>query len=333
MLTRRSKMKKCNLWCVRAGSGGKYTESFIKGNYFAIGWNKLGDLSTIKNKSELYLLYEKEYPNDGKIVTGQQVGQIARFLLQIQPGDYVITPSSDTEKLLYGKVKSDPYYYQSGDDGGPCRHRRSITWNKKGLNRGDFSVPFQSTIRSALTVFSISQSDEFLKAIGHIDSVLKTEKQEQYNSYHVVLNQILELNPKEFEELVSHLLAALGFEDTEVTGKPHDGGVDVTGVLSVSNLVKIKVFGQVKRYKLGATIDANTVKKLRSSIPRDAQGVFITTASYQKKAREVVALDRDFPRIGLVNGHQLVDLLVEHWEDIPEKFQEKLGLRPGLVHA
>ena len=322
-------MKKCNLWCVRAGSG-RYTESFIKGNYFAIGWNTLGDLSIIKDRSELYPLYEKEYPNDGKIVTGQQVGQIARFLLEIQPGDYVITPSLNIEKLLYGQVTPDPYYYHSGDDDCPYKHRRLIKWYKNEYNRGDFSVPFQNTIRSSLTVFSISQSDEFLKAIGDIDLTLKDEKQELYNSYRVVLNQILELNPKEFETLVSHLLSALGFEGTEVIGKSHDGGVDVTGELNVSNLAKIKVFVQAKRYKLGAKINTNVVKKLRSSIPRDGQGVFITTANYQKKAREV-ALEPDFPRIGLINGHQLVDLLIENWNDIPKEFRDKLGLRPGLV--
>ena len=324
-------MKKCNLWCVRAGSG-RYTESFIKGNYFAIGWNTLGDLSMIKDRSELYPLYEKEYPDDGKIVTGQQVGQIARFLLEIQPGDYVITPSFNTEKLLYGQVTLDPYYYYSGDDDCPYKHRRPIKWHKNEYNRGDFSVPFQNTIRSSLTVFSISQSDEFLKAINRTDLILETEKQKKYDPYHAVLEQILQINDKEFEMLVSHLLTALGFEGTEVTGKSHDGGVDVTGELNVSNLAKMKVFVQAKRYKLGARIDTNTVKKLRSSIPRDGQGVFITTANYQKKAREV-ALDPDFPRIGLVNGHQLVDLLVEYWEDIPKQFQEKLSLKPGLVYV
>jgi restriction system protein len=46
-----------------------------------------------------------------------------------------------------------------------------------------------------------------------------------------------------------------------------------------------------------------------------------------------VALDAGFPRIGLVNGRQLVDLLVEHWEDIPLEFRERLGLRPGLVRV
>lgn len=144
------------------------------------------------------------------------------------------------------------------------------------------------------------------------------------------MNQILNLNAKEFETLVSYLLEALGFEETEVTGKPHDGGVDVTGELNVSNLAKIKVFVQAKRYKLNAKVGSNTVKKLRSSIPRTGQGIFITTANYQKKAKDV-ALDPDFPRIGLINGYQLVDLLIEHWDNIPKEFQEKLGLRPGLV--
>jgi restriction system protein len=44
-----------------------------------------------------------------------------------------------------------------------------------------------------------------------------------------------------------------------------------------------------------------------------------------------VALEPSIPRIGLVNGRQVVDLLVEHWSDIPEEFRTRLGLRPGLV--
>jgi restriction system protein len=62
------------------------------------------------------------------------------------------------------------------------------------------------------------------------------------------------------------------------------------------------------------------------------EGAFITTADFQDAASEV-ALETGFPRIGLVNGMQLVDLLVEHWNDIPEDFQIRLGLKPGLVRA
>jgi restriction system protein len=94
----------------------------------------------------------------------------------------------------------------------------------------------------------------------------------------------------------------------------------------------VKVFVQAKRYKLGAKVSANVVKQLRASIPSNGQGAFITTADFQKAAADV-ALQQGFPRIGLVNGRQLVDLLVEHWSDIPTEFQERLGLKQGLVPA
>lgn len=262
-------------------------------------------------------------------MVGQQVGQIGRFLLEIKARDYVITPAADTEWLHYAAVAPDPsYFYYPGDDGCPYRHRRRVQWAREPLKRSDFSVPFQSTMRSSLTVFSISQRDEFFKAVGRQDLVPKSLAQDPYR---VVLEQLLELAPTEFEILITELLAALGFE-AEHTGKVGDGGVDATGQLNVANLAKVKIFVQVKRYKLGTKVPAATVKSLRQSIPAGGQGAFITTADFQKAAREI-AIEQGFPRIGLVNGRQLVDLLVEHWQDIPQEFKDKLGLKLGLLRS
>lgn len=60
------------------------------------------------------------------------------------------------------------------------------------------------------------------------------------------------------------------------------------------------------------------------------QGAFTTTADYQKKAKEI-AVESGFPRVGLINGEQLVDILAEHWHDIPIEFREKMDLKVGLV--
>ena len=147
-----------------------------------------------------------------------------------------------------------------------------------------------------------------------------------------MLEQVLQLDDKEFEILIGHLLSGLGFEGSDVTGKTGDGGVDATGELNVANLAKVKVFVQAKRYKLGMKVSANTVRQLRQAIPFGGQGAFITTADFQSGATEV-AIEPGFPRIGLVNRRQLVDLLVEHWNDIPREFQERLDLKPGLVRA
>ncbi len=319
-----------NIWCVRA-EFGTYTEHFVGGGYVAIGWMPDTDLSQITSRDELYPPYKAAYPDDtSNIVIGQQVGQIARFLLEMQAGDFVITPASDTELLHYGQLAGDPsYVFATDDDGCPYRHRRRVKWAPQTLKRSNFSVPFQNTIRSSLTVFAISQRDEFLAAIGRKDLII-TSTTAAYDSYRVVLEQVLKLDDKEFEILVSHLLTALGFEGSEVTGKTGDGGVDATGELNVANLAKVKVFVQAKRYKLGTKVSANTVRQLRQAIPFGGQGAFITTAEFQRKAPDV-ALEPGFPRIGLINGRQLVDLLVEHWGDIPFEFQERLGLKQGLV--
>jgi predicted Mrr-cat superfamily restriction endonuclease len=321
-----------NVWFVRAANG-LYAKQFVEGGYMAIGWFRHRDLSGVQTREELYPLYQQAHPNDtSKIVIGQQVGQIARFLFEIAASDYVITPAPESEGLYYGVVADDPSYYfePNPTDGCPLTQRRRVKWAKQTLARGSFSVPFQNQIRATLTVFRVSRQDEFLAAVG--EQVPAKPTAQAYDPYAVVLAQILELDASEFEILVGHLLTALGFEGSEVTGKPGDGGVDATGELNVSNLAKVKVFVQAKRYAVGTKIAASVVKNLRQAIPFGGQGAFITTASYQPAAAEV-ALEPGFPRIGLINGHQLVDLLVEHWNDIPEEFRERLGLKPGLVIA
>jgi len=321
-----------NVWCTRA-EFGKYTNHFVKGGYIGIGYGLTGSLVDVSTREELTRLYKLAHPDvTSNLVIGQQVGQCARFLFEMKEGDYVITPGSDSELLNYGILNSKNYWFESSlSDECPYSHRRGVDWSRQVLHRSSFSVPFQNTIRSSLTVFGISQKDEFLltvKAEGHVSE----KKQIAYDPYETVLEQVLTLDDKEFEILVGYLLTAIGFEESQVTGKTGDGGVDATGILNVANLAKVKVYVQAKRYKRGSKINANTVKQLRTAIPVGGQGAFITTADFQSSASEV-AVENGFPRIGLINGKQLVDLLVEHWVDLPLEFRDRLGLRIGLIKA
>ena len=98
------------LYCVRADFG-TYTKHFIDGNYVAIGWLPNNDLSTITTREQLYPLYKAEYPNDtSNVVIGQQVGQIARFLLEMKTGDFVVTPAQNTEFIYHGIVEPNSYF-------------------------------------------------------------------------------------------------------------------------------------------------------------------------------------------------------------------------------
>lgn len=322
--------KNIELYCVRA-EFGTYTQHFLDGGYVAIGWLPENDLSRIKSRDELYPFYKAAYPKDtSNVVIGQQVGQIARFLLEINSGEYVITPARNTEFIYYGIVQEDSYYFADDLDGCPYLHRKRVKWHKEPIQRSQFSVPFQNTIRSSLTVFYISHKKNFFTTIGKPQLVPDSDQKLEYDYYTSILNRILKLDDQEFEILITHILNALGFEGSEHTGKVGDGGVDATGELNVANMAKIKLFVQAKRYKLGSRISANVVKALRANIPSGGQGAFITTAGFQKKAKEI-AIESGFPRIGLIDGEQLVDILAEYWNDIPNDFKDKLELKTGLI--
>ncbi len=317
------------IWCVRAVYG-KYAQQFLEGAYIAIGWLDKVDLSDVNSREQVWNLYVDYYKEDtSSYVIGQQVGQISRFLHEIKPGDYVITMPENTNIIYWGIVEDKPYYFSDTKDGCPFPHRRKVKWHNEPVLRANFSVPFQNSIRSSLTVFWVKHKNNFFEVIGKKDLIPYQEFKTSESNYDTVLNRLMELDATEFELLVTHILTALGFE-AEHTGKVGDGGVDATGELDINNLAKIKLFVQVKRYDINKKISDAQVKDLRKNIPYGGQGAFITTCDFTEKALEI-ATDPQFPRIGTMNGKQLVDVLVQQWNEIPTDFKEKLGLKKGLI--
>ena len=215
----------------------------------------------------------------------------------------------------------------------PYQHRREVEWSKEKLDRHSFSLAFQKTLGSAVTVFNVRHVNEFLERIGEQIPTppIAMLQSEQVKPYGLAIEQILMLSPTDFEHLVGHLLTAIGF-DIEVTQPVADGGVDFHGVLNVSNAAEVNITGQVKRYQPSSKITARPIRDLRGRIPIGSQGTFVTTSDYTKDARRVAKED-GFARVGLINGEQLVDLLTQHWQAIPDEFRDTLGLKPILVPA
>jgi restriction system protein len=123
--------------------------------------------------------------------------------------------------------------------------------------------------------------------------------------------RLLAMKPGEFEELISQLLAEMGFEMVEVTKLSGDGGIDVRGTLVVGDVVRIKMAVQVKKWKLKNNILAPVVQQVRGSLGAHEQGLIITTSDFSAGAIKEAAQPDKTP-IALMNGEQLVMLLMEH---------------------
>lgn len=124
-----------------------------------------------------------------------------------------------------------------------------------------------------------------------------------------LLAQLREVDPTEFETLVGELLIALGFSSVTITGRSGDGGIDARGTLVVGDAIRISMAVQAKRWK--QNIQAPIVQQVRGSLGTHEQGLIITTSEFGKGAREEAARANAVP-VGLMNGEQLVGLLVEH---------------------
>lgn len=123
--------------------------------------------------------------------------------------------------------------------------------------------------------------------------------------------RLLALTPTEFEELVSVLLAEIGFEDIEVTKRSGDGGIDVRGTLVVGDVVRTRMAVQAKKWKPQNRVQAPTVQQVRGSLGTHEQGLIITTSDFSSGARTEAARPNAVP-VALMNGEQLIALMAQY---------------------
>jgi restriction system protein len=121
--------------------------------------------------------------------------------------------------------------------------------------------------------------------------------------------RLMAMKFEDFEDLVGVLLAELGFEEVAVTPRRGDKGIDVRGTLVVGDAVRIRMAVQVKRWK--DNVQAPTVQQVRGSLGTHEQGLIITTSDFSVGARKE-AIRPDAAPVGLMNGQQLINLLLEH---------------------
>lgn len=124
-----------------------------------------------------------------------------------------------------------------------------------------------------------------------------------------LLKRIKNMEPYDFENLVSQLLLALGFEEVEVTSRSNDGGIDVRGTLVVGEAIRTRLAVQVKRW--AKNVQAPVIQQVRGSLGTHEQGLVITTSNFSKGAREEAVRANTTP-VGLMDGDQLVDLLIQN---------------------
>lgn len=130
-----------------------------------------------------------------------------------------------------------------------------------------------------------------------------------------LLQKTLDQSPQFFEQLVVDLLVKMGYggsfaNSAMVTQFSHDEGID--GIIYEDKLGLDKIYIQAKRYGVDKTIGSPQIQQFAGALAmqKATKGVFITTSSYTKDARDCVGrLDK---KIVLIDGKELAHYMIEY---------------------
>jgi len=140
-----------------------------------------------------------------------------------------------------------------------------------------------------------------------------------------LLDALLKLKPDAFERLCQRLLRESGFVEVRVTGRVGDGGIDGVGIVRLGGLLGFPVLFQCKRYR--DSVSPSEVRDFRGAmVGRADRGLFITTGTFTRKAREEATRD-GAPPIDLVDGEQLLEKLKELNLGVSIKMVEEVSIR------
>jgi restriction system protein len=176
-----------------------------------------------------------------------------------------------------------------------------------------YAIGSTSNINSSKEVVSTKEDPD--------EEMTPTEQLEK--AYHSIVDDLaadllqktLEQSPYFFEHLVVDLLVKMGYggsfaNSAQVTQYVHDDGID--GIIYEDKLGLDKIYIQAKRYKLDNTVGKPQIQQFSGALDEQkaTKGVFITTSSYSKEAKQYVQnLNK---KIVLIDGQELARYMIEY---------------------
>ncbi|MEQ8192029.1 MAG: restriction endonuclease [Candidatus Eremiobacterota bacterium] len=128
-----------------------------------------------------------------------------------------------------------------------------------------------------------------------------------------LLECIMKCSPQFFENLVIDLLLAMGYGGSrkdagQAVGKSGDGGID--GIIKEDRLGLDNVYIQAKRWD--STVGRPVLQAFAGALigKKANKGVFITTSSFSKDARDYV--NTISPNLVLIDGKELANLMIDY---------------------
>jgi restriction system protein len=313
----------------------------VEDGFVAIGWSEAGDLTDVPDDRDAFkTLLRERFPDTSESWVANAAGQLLRFRHVMNRGDLVVYPRRADRTVNIGRIAGDYAYEPSRSEDYP--NVRAVEWLKAGLPRDQFTQGCLYEFGSAMSVFAITtHAVEVLTAIGSqapqaehseassaVGPAVPPSEDEpsigrisELTQDYVLKTFQTELKGHGFAQFCGWLLEAVGYT-TQVSPPGTDQGVDI--IASEDPLGVRQPLLKVQCKSGGGAIGAQDVQALNGTLGPTDQGVFFAVGGFTAPAKHAAA---GMPRMRLIGPLELVELVLDYYEKLPDEAKQALPLR------
>ena len=321
------------IWMVRVPKGQEIIQKARDEGIVGISYRVAEDISQIHDKTRLKDMYLQNNPDAGSGRINSAVGQLFRFVHEINNGDWVLTPDRDKRSVLYGKIVSDYLFVPNGLFPGKS-HSRKVKWQGE-FNRDEMSTSLKNSAGSLSTVFNLDKHKNELfilmkqKDPSPVEPMPDDGSEEDTSFYddtkakadEHIADLIAGIDPYDFQDLVGGLLQAMGYR-TRVSDPGPDHGVDIFAHPDAFGFETPRIKVQVKHRS--STAGGPDIRNLIGTLGEGEKGLFVSTGGFTSEAKIEA---RRNPRVTLVDSDELVKLLIEYYDNLSPDYRAIVPLR------
>jgi len=325
-----------SVWVVRAGRSGEHEDLALEKGFAVIGWSELGDLSKVKSQERLRELCKEAYPDAKANTIKTWAAQLWNFIGRIQIGELVVLPLKTRSAIAVGEVKGE-YKYRP-DLPERAQHTREVHWLRDDIPRSAFDQDLLYSFGAYLTVGRVrrEKAEERIRAVlegKKIQEILPpTEEEveevprdlEEFARDQVMTYIGQNFRGHELARLVTALLETQGYK-AKMFPPGADGGVDIIAGRGPMGFDTPKLCVQVK--SSDDPVDVKVLRELQGVMKNFGaeQGLLVAWGGFKKSV--TTEAGRLFFEIRLWDSGDLVDVLLENYERLPEDLKAELPLK------
>jgi len=183
-----------------------------------------------------------------------------------------------------------------------------------GIHEDPATIPVESDVSVSAMVMSSSgfavDAPEEREVVRHDPPLAAVSGECRPEVIEQKRGQLLGIDPRDFELLISELLVRSGFHDVEATRFSQDGGIDVNATAGPLLWPLRDTLLQVQAKRWHHTVGRKEVAELRGSLSLHARGAIVTTSQYSKAALAEACSEGKLPLV-LVDGFTLAKLVLD----------------------